>query len=465
MNGNNMTYNLTVDSAGTIVNINQILQVVEKAQYSIEELDRLNNLYLNVTTNNYANKEELTNALAKKVTEFNLKKQQELGEQNLLDVLKESNASIRNQIRVITTSSAENLNGRVQTYVEYIDPDTKEVFRIHCDDPNRINNFIEAHSSEIGDWSAKQIFEYFSKYINVTIEKYDTEKFFKNAEQMNRTGLNNPEDFNYQRKLIEEYARRIDPNADLDKVQVVTDDVTSINPESDELMWTTDGKNLLKFVNEGGSMKLIELSDGVSHEKEEEKEEMQSGIGEDQNHEVLQEYDPSRRYEVERQEINTSNESYDANIFDQLLQKRATYGTQFETILEDVTMLYTQATLAFDKLKQVINSGNIDEELYNAIQSFMEPILYQANVFGEDSLNPNDRNFLEQYGPLNEQYQQKYQQDLQAKRELGIAPRQLYLTNKHDKNQRKAGLINIIILIEAVLLTAIIISLIALINS
>ena len=468
MDGNITQLNLSVDANGVITNTDYLISLIEQAMYSPEVLDRLNNLYLNITTNNYANKEALETALAKKVTEFNLRKEAEEGKDNLLETLKESNASIRNQIRLINTSSNENVTGKATSYVEYIDPDTKEVYRIHVDDPQAINRFITAHADEIGEWTAKQIFEYFSKYINVTVEKYEPDKFLKDADAINHTALENPDDINYQRRLIEEYARRTNPNEDISEVRIVTDNLNSINPESDEIMWTTDGKNLLKFVHEAGEMQLIQLSDGKEMQKEEEQANEQDGIGETQDHEVLDRIDDENRakYDDLANEQNDRTQELDMDLFNSLLEKREVYGTEFSELIEDKTNLYTQASLAMDALEQKIASGEVDEELYSAIQSFIEPIIHQIQYFGEPSLSRSDYRYYDRFMNLNEKYQVLYRNHSDKQKENGQAPKQLVYKDDHRrKPENRNGVINIIILIEAVLLTAIIISIIALIYS
>ncbi len=460
-------FNLMVDENGLITNIDYLIDVINMVQYSPEDLDRLNNLYLNVTTNNYPNKEALETALAKKVTEFNIMKQAEDNQKNLLNTLKESNASIRNQIRLITTSHDENKNNKAETYIEYIDPDTKEVSRIHTDNPEAMNNFIKAHANEIGEWTAKQIFEYFAKYVNVTVEKYDPNEFLNNSQAVNHSSLENPDDINYQRRLIEEYARRTNDNYNPNDIKIVTDNLSSIDTSPDEILWTTDGKNLLKFVETANGLRLEQLSDGLEPTKEEQMESDDLGISGSQEHETLEEIDNEDRHKLDADTLDQLDPSQKLNMEDlnQLLEKREALGSDFAFVREDVIALYTQASLAMDALEQSLANGEDNEELYNAVCSFMDPIIHQINYFGDESLNHTDANYYQRFYYLNEQYQIKHQEVLKEQREKGLAPKQLVLKkDPHHPNNRN-GLINLIIILEAVLLTGIVISIIALLNS
>ena len=462
------SYNLMVDENGLITNIDYLIDIISRVEFSEEEFNRLNNLYLNITTTNYANKEELESVLAKKVTEFNIMKKAREGETNLLDTLKESNASIRNQIRLITTSNEENQNNKSEIYIEYIDPDTKEVYRIHTDNPDSMNKFIQDHASEIGEWSAKQIFEYFAKYVNVTVEKYDPNEFLKDASAISHTSLENPDDIDYQRRLIEEYARRTNPNYNPEDIKIVTDSLNSIDTESDEILWTTDGKNLLKFVSTANGLKLEQLSDGKEMTPEEaENENSELGIGDSQEHQVLEEFSDEKRNQFNdySSSLSDKSESLDMDLFNYLLEERELQGTDFAFSQENVINLYTQASLAMDAFEQKLANGEPDEELHNAIQSFIEPIVHQMNYFGNESLSKTDASYYERYYYLNEKYQMQYQEKMQAKKEQGLAPKQLLLKNDPHHPGNRTGVINVIILFEAILLTAIIISIIALINS
>lgn len=488
----NQELNLKIDDLGYIINARDLIERIQLLEYDFNSLEYLQTLLQNISNNNYGNKEQLEEVISQKISEFeNIKngnnnenplaeKQALLEQINARNKAMDPNAS---EINIQNILREDNLSNKYSNYIELINPDGT-VERLDCKNPQAFAKFFSDHINDISSWNAQEIFNFFKKYMEDKLEVVPMAEMFTNHELLEHAVLQDDQLIDNQRKAVVEYALKVQ-HTDLDKIGVMVDD-------NGDLRWTTDGKDMLMFVDRGEYEELVLVTPGTIHQQisTPEQEAAQNSInntdhdhttalGGSEKHEVVGRIEKGNLSKEKDAEISTDdNIEFNPQRFDELLNLREIYDQEFEMMITEKTELYSMLASLIKEFKTKLEKGQMDATLLNYLDAFMKPILKIVQESGEYNLDANDIAYYREYISImemvnniksNQRVEEQQNTFEGPQQHLLQQPKQLRMLGPGQKgyNQkmlnRPRGVASIIILFEVALVAGIILSIITLV--
>lgn len=430
----NDKFRVQVSESGEIINLNELIQELEKTDITDELEIFLTNLQNRINNSEYINKNELVSAIKGKILGYEANKNQMIqSNSESLKLMQSFNVELKN-LGIISTKKENNDSNKNIDYLTYTN-ESGEVEVLVCMGDNTLNEFIKSHAEEITKYKAKDIFRYFKEYIHKSLG-FDLAG--KNQEYEENTKEKTREESIKQQEYeeVKKYANTYSIDA---KIEVAVD------PNGERIYRVKDG--LFKFKTENG-IRVMEILQTPSITKEDtvdlidelKKSEnnmqfVQTNIINDiDTHNPVYNYDSLPSCDLSEERINKVIE---------LIQKRDIYGVELTS--EKLMIIDITIKALIETMINRASSPNIKED--NLLVDFMTPLIDKYNQINEGII---DRSILSE---LEIRMCEEYLHNKEY-----IEANNLYLNNKKlelasDNNENyQSGIATIVILLEIMLL-------------
>lgn len=432
--------NIDYNKLNLQVNNNRIINLEEVLAYLNEiEINETINQYLEtllnkIKYNEFENKDELINAITSKLLQYkSIIEEEQMNNAATLRALQEKNEDFK-KINIIETKKESNDSNKNIDYLTFTNDDgTIEV--LVCEGNNTLNDFIKEHSDNIGNMSAKDIFNHFQKYIHRELDFYSNEELNK-RELNNQAIVREEETKQAEREILEEYRK---------KYGLLSDIEISIDPNGERLYRIGDG--LFKFRTTNGKRELETL--------------VQPSVKKDNTIDLLTELDETPQIEANRTEVMNTNEkveTYDSlevidySVFNKddfydLTRKRDIYEIELSASEYHRLNVYIKFLIStmIDRTRSQESNNEYGEMLKGYLESGSpstgkESIVETYKSIQDGIINANT------LSELDKEFARKYLDNLQHIQSLGLEKKNERILELKPNNS--SGVATLVILLE-----------------
>lgn len=355
MNIDYSKFNLEVRD-NKIVNIEEVLEYLNQSNIDESLEIFLETLLAKVKYTEFNNKDILIGAISSKLLQFQaLQESANISNAASLRAMQEKNDDLK-KINIIETSKETNDSQKDIDYITFTNDDgTVEV--LVCAGKNTLNTYIQQHSDEITNLSARDIFNHFKKYIHQELKFYNEEEMNNNTELGNTAVVREEQTKKQEMEVLEEYAKKYGL---YEKIEI------TIDPNGERLYRVGDG--LFKFRTLGEKRELETL--------------VQPNINKTNTEDLLDELDetPSIAPTVsnnisEARKVDTYDtietigyHEFDKEDFIDITRKRDIY--EVELTSDELHRLNVYIKFLINNMIEM--AKNNDDEFYDMLSSYME---------------------------------------------------------------------------------------------
>lgn len=431
---------LSIKTTGNqIDNLNDIIEALKSVEIDEDIYAYLASLLNYLKNSTYENRQELIELLTTLVVDYQAK-QEELNNQESLHRMQEYNNDLK-KINIITTSKYDNDSKKDMEYITFTTEDGK-VEMLACESTKALSNFIKDHAEDVATKSAEDIFRYFKENVHRDIRFMKPEEMETDYQEISQTAIMNDEHIKGKElNKVEEYKEKFG----------ITDDIeVGIDYEGERFYRLGDGILKFKDTVEGRVMVIIQpptLQKEEEYQAVIEEEPIEPDVNREDNPEETPEvFDPSEISGMNLDQFR--NLVYDKEINHRILSPKE----ERQIFMYASLLISTMVERAEATDRDYATEETLDDYMYDIVVRYES---LQDGYLTASEITPQEINLAEKYLAKKEEI-----------KALNLQPGSGKSLSLGDTgiNNRKAGIMNIVIILGVAIIGIMVLTIITIVN-